>query len=267
MEISPDTIITTAVVAVGVAAIVIISYLKKTPQVDSTSKNILQVLTTFKSDYDKDKGREEEADSSPKRGFKFEEYCENVLSKMAETHADKLEFTSHEIGEMTGRRVGDFVVHCDDKRIVFEAKAVTSKKITTSKIETEIRTAITNRNADYGVYVAENTKAISKDIGLFNEYNGKYLVCALSDGEGNPNDVVLRAAYKWARNRVMSQKDEDLDVAAACESIKNIQESLKEFNTLSTQCTNIRKAADVIDESLKSIKRRVDDEVRKISNS
>ena len=258
---------TTAVVAVGVAAIVIISYLKKTPQADSTSKDILQFLTSFKSDYDRDRGREEEADSSPKRGFKFEEYCENVLSKMAEAHADKLESTRNEIGEMTGRKVGDFVVRCGERRIVFEAKAVTSNKLTASKIGTEIRTAITNRNADYGVYVVENTKAISKDIGLFNEYDGEYLVCALSDGEGNPNDVVLRAAYKWARNRVVSRKDEDLDVAAARESIKNIQESLKEFNSLSTQCTNIRKAADAIDESLKSIKRNVDDEVRKISTS
>ena len=263
MEVSTDTIITAAIVAAGVVAIAVISYRRRVIQTDSTGRDVLQILTDFKSAYDKDKGREEATDSSPKRGFKFETYCEDILSKMAEAHSDKLEHTRDEIGELAGRKVGDFVVRCGERSVVFEAKAVTSKRLTTSSIETEIRTAITNRNADYGVFVAESTKAISKDIGMFNEYDEKYLVCALSDDEMNPNDMVLKAAYKWARNRVMSRGKENLDVTAAHESIRRIQESLKKLNSLSTQCTNIRKAADAIDGSVNSVRRDIEDEIRK----
>ena len=98
---------------------------------------------------------------------------------------------------------------------------------------------------------------------MFNEYDEKYLVCALSDDEMNPNDMVLKAAYKWARNRVMSRGKENLDVTAAHESIRRIQESLKKLNSLSTQCTNIRKAADAIDDSVNSVRRDIEDEIKK----
>lgn len=264
LEISPDTIIIAVIVVTGIVAVALISRGRKTSPANSAIEEIRHMLETFKSEYDKDRGREEEIDSGPKRGFKFEDYCKGILDEMAEVHSDKIESTKDKIGELSGRKVGDFVMSGDWGRVVFEAKAVASKKLTTSGIESEIREAITNRNADYGVFVAESTKSISRDIGLFNEYSGKYLVCALSDGDRALNDVVLKAAYKWARNRVMSRNRKDLDSMEVRESIERIQESLKNLNGINTQCINIRKAAGEIDTLLKKFNRAIDDEISKV---
>ena len=264
LEISPDTIIIAVIVVTGIVAVALISRGRKTTPANSTIEEIRHMLEAFKSEYDKDRGREEEIDSGPKRGFKFEDYCKGILDEMAEVYSDKIESTKDKIGALSGRKVGDFVMSCDGRHVVFEAKAVTSKKLTTSGIESEIREAITNRNADYGVFVAESTKSISRDIGLFNEYGGKYLICALSDGDKALNDVVLKAAYKWARNRVMSRNRNDLDSMEVRESIERIQESLKNLNGINTQCINIRKAAGEIDALLKKFNRAIDDEISKV---
>ena len=76
--------------------------------------------------------------------------------------------------------------------------------------------------------------------------------------------MVLKAAYKWARNRVMSRNRKDLDSMEVRESIERIQESLKNLNGINTQCINIRKAAGEIDTLLKKFNRAIDDEISKV---
>ena len=72
LEISPDTIIIAVIVVTGIVAVALISRGRKTSPANSAIEEIRHMLETFKSEYDKDRGREEEIDSGPKRGFKFE---------------------------------------------------------------------------------------------------------------------------------------------------------------------------------------------------
>jgi hypothetical protein len=79
------------------------------------------------------------------KGFDFQKYCENILNKIARTHADTLEDTGNKTGKITNCKMGDYVPALGNsigKKLVFEIKNVND--ITPAEIlrELELRAVI-----------------------------------------------------------------------------------------------------------------------------
>ena len=125
----PDTIIIAVLVVTGIVAVALISRGRKTSPANSAIEEIRHMWRHSSPNTTKIEGGRRDR-LRPKRGFKFEDYCKGILDEMAEVHSDKIESTKDKIGELSGRKVGDFVMSGDWGRVVFEAKAVASKKLT-----------------------------------------------------------------------------------------------------------------------------------------
>ena len=138
------------------------------------------------------------------KGRRFEEQCKDGLEEAARPYSDAIDPTGDVAGRAGKSKKGDFVATLDGsgKRIVFEMKDVDS--IGPTRIKAELKEAMDNRDAAYGVLVARSRASLTGGIGWFNEYDGNKLVCALEDADGNPamDGGMIEVAYRWARVRV-----------------------------------------------------------------
>ena len=107
-----------------------------------------------------------------------------------------------------------------------------------------------NRNASYGIFVSKWKEALPNSVGCFNEYDGKYLVCALTskDHEGVPHPEILNMAIGWARNKLLmkSVKAEALDFELLYNKMEEIKKKINRFSLLETECTNAETAVEKI---------------------
>ncbi|MDY6776001.1 MAG: hypothetical protein SV253_08005 [Halobacteria archaeon] len=146
----------------------------------------------------RDKIEEEETAEELRRkttlkGDDFEETVGNILSDLVYGTNDEVEHTGEKVGEIGGRKVGDFVVTLNDtgQRIVVEAKS--DSGYSQPDIKEELEDAIENRDADYGVIVFECESYIPDKVGYFHEFDSKRLSVALSeDEEDDPEPGFLR---------------------------------------------------------------------------
>jgi len=157
-------------------------------------------------------------------------------------------------------------------RIVFEAKDVGS--ISFPELEREMKEAIANRSASYGVFVARSISTLPSNVGWFNEYNGDILAIALGeDDESQLREEILKIGYKWARLRLLSGKGREIkgiDAKLLHDKVEEAGRKLKTLSGIKSSCTkaeehiqNIRETAndvgnsvkDIMDEILKEIHR------------
>jgi|SaaInlStandDraft_2_1057019.scaffolds.fasta_scaffold66272_2 hypothetical protein len=216
----------------------------------------------------------EEKEKGTQKGFDFEDWCETKLEWIAQIHSDKLERTSKKYGKIGKSLQGDFVITLGDvnKKIVFEMKNKT--KISLKDIQKELKGAIANREADYGIFVAKNKDALPESIGWFNEYDGNHLVCAVenNDGEAIIDGEIIHIAYKWARAklRLESSDEKRLDPAYIIEKTSEIQTKIGDMRKIKTQCTSIEKSTKEIRETAKdteaSIKKDLEEIIESLSD-
>ena len=186
----------------------------------------------------------EVAAKGAQKGREFEEQCEAGLEEAARPHSDEIEKTGDMAGRAGKSRKGDFVATLggSGKKIVFEMKDV--EKVGPAMVRAELKEAMDNRGAAYGVLVARSRGSLVGGIGWFNEYDGDKLACALEDAEGSPamDGGMIEVAYRWARTRVADApeaKEGEVDAALIEQKVREIGEHIKEANSIKRECTNI----------------------------
>jgi hypothetical protein len=129
--------------------------------------------------------------------------------------------------------------------------------------------AIENRGANYGVFMEKYVEDLPESVGWFNEYNGKYLVVALSSREDQTfYNNLADVAYRWARIRALtsigdaSNPVKTPDITGELEKISN---SISHFKTIRTYCTNASEAVEKIKNELRTIELEIKGSLDEIS--
>lgn len=202
------------------------------------------------------------------KGDDFEETVEGVLANLVYNTSNEVEYTGDTVGEISGRKVGDFVITLNDtgQRIVVEAKS--DSGYSQRDIKDELADAVENRDADYGIIVFECESYIPNKVGYFHEFDSERLSVALKETEDDDIEPgFLRIAYNWARTRAV-QGYVDSGTAFDPEAIQNavgeVSDSVDRFSTLRKKTTSIRKTANSIDEELEEIEGEVKSELADI---
>jgi hypothetical protein len=202
------------------------------------------------------------------KGDDFEDTVENMLSNLVYNTSNEVEYTGDIVGEISGRKIGDFVITLNDTghRIVIEAKS--DSGYSQRDIKDELADAVENRDADYGIIVFECESYIPDKVGYFHEFDTERLSVALKEtADDDVEPGFLRIAYNWARTRVV-QGSVDSGTALNPEAIQNavseVSDSIDRFSTIRKKTTSIRKTANDIDEELEEIEGEVKSELADI---
>ncbi len=212
--------------------------------------------------------REELKQQTTLKGEDFEETVGNVLGDIVRNTTDEVQPTGEELGERADRKVGDFVLTLGDtgQRIAIEAKSATN--YTQPKIKEELADTIENRDADYAIIVFECESYVPDKVGYFQEFDDDRLSVALSEDEEDEIEPgFLRIAVNWARARaVQSYVDagSELDPETIQNDVSEIEDAIGQFSRIRTKTTNIREAANEIDEELRDIQNEVENRVSQV---
>ena len=195
------------------------------------------------------------------KGRDFEAWCEGVLGLAAKANGDTLVNTSYQSGSTGAGKKGDLVATLSgtaNARIVFEMKDKSA--VSLPEISKELRGAMENRDASYGVFVAKNKKSLPEAVGWFSEYdNGSMLACAVEDGEGNAvlDGEMLIMVYSWARARARAAaearnevhpkgRENEVDTDLVAEKARDIGERLEGLSKIKRECGNVKKSSEKI---------------------
>ncbi len=195
------------------------------------------------------------------KGDDFEETVGTILDELVYGTSHEVEHTGEKIGELSNRKVGDYVLTLADtgQRIVVEAKS--DQSYSQPKIKDELEEAIENRDADYGIIVFEAETQIPNKVGYFHEFDNDRLAVALSaDEEEEPEPGYLRIAFNWARTRAVQMHvdtDSSLDPEAIQVDVNEIEAEIDRFSTIKKKTTSIRNTANDIDSELENIENEV----------
>jgi len=224
-------------------------------------KEILDEIKELRSMLSKKEGREEVIDATTLKGYEFEDVCEEILNEIcSHQYGESLERTTDEIGRIPGSKKGDFVIELENgRKIVLEVKDWSN--ISLNKIKEEVKEALENRGADYGIFVSKYVEALPKSVGWFNEYNGNVLVCALGSRDADTfHPEILEIAYQWAKLRLKIEGEVDKKaVKTAISELDKLNGQLSKLSRIKTKCNSARKALDEIE----SIAEGLEDSLKK----
>lgn len=201
--------------------------------------------------------REELKQRTTLKGEDFEETVGNILGDLVYGTSHELEYTGDEIGELSGRKVGDYVLTVDEtgQQIVVEAKSDTG--YSQRDIKEELAEAVENRDGDYGIIVFECASYVPNKVGYFHEFDSERLAVALSEtDEDDLEPGFLRIAYNWAKTRAVQayvDTGSAFDPEGVQTEVSEIEDDIGRFSTIRKKTTSIRTTADEIDEELKDI--------------
>jgi hypothetical protein len=161
-------------------------------------------------------------------------------------------------GEIPGRDVGDYVITLGEtgQRIVVEAKS--ESEYDQPQIKEEMEEAIRNRNAEYGIFVAQSETDIPNKVGYFQEFDKEILSVALSeDGEDDFEPSFLNIAFNWARMRTVQSfvdAEERIEAEAIQAQVEEARDSINRFSVVKQKCGSIETTAQDIKAELDEIK-------------
>ena len=216
------------------------------------------------------KGRKMEARKGTQKGTEFEDFCQPFLEDIARVFSDTMESTGATTTTGSTSKKGDFVVTLagSKKRIVFEMKHKDGMSL--PAITKELNGVMETRDADYGVLISRNRTMLNNKIGWFNEYDNNKLVCALAETDDDEEKTwVIEVAYKWARQRVKSASDSQIDVDPELikQNVNGIEASMVQINKIKAQCKNVKDAADEIEGIVRKEERIIGDKIKDILSS
>ena len=229
-------------------------------------QRLVEEIREVKEALDKEEGRDEIRQESWHKGDDFEDQIEALLEGIVGQTSNTVENTSTSTGELQGSKKGDFVVTLGDtgQRIVVEAKHGQF-----GTIEEEMEEAIDNRDADFGILVAQSIEYLPRTkVGWFSEIDQQYVVVALSGADDEEIDPRLfQFAFNWARTRAMLtayETDDELDPEALKTELDGIEDEIGKFSTIRRQCTNIEDAREAIEENLDVVQSEVEERLRRL---
>lgn len=230
-------------------------------------------IDRLRTDLGLKKGMEEVTSTTTLKGRVFEEYCEEILEGYTMGYGDTVENTADVLGSLRGKK-GDLVVTLNGSggRIAFELKDV--GRISGPEVRKTLDESIKNRDASYGVLVARYVESLPGGV-WFQEMDGNKLVVALGSREGDkendaaPHKGLLIVAYHWARARVVMDKlaDKGIDTGTITEKTALIRSKIKEMVRIKSECTNIRKSADSIENRVNELESGIRDALDDVTSS
>lgn len=182
-----------------------------------------------------------EAKRGTQHGRTFNTTMDGIVQKLAARSGDSALYVNDTLSEH-GSKVGDEVVTVDlgnnQVKVVWEFKA--ENKVTQTAALTEIKDAMTNRDAQSGVFVLAKT-AHNQNWAPFQQFPGR--CCIVVVEEDNPDENLLQMAHLWARVEAMktiglTESDVDLDLIRSL--IKSAETTLASFSTLKRNLTAIK---------------------------
>jgi hypothetical protein len=220
-------------------------------------QSLQEQIGRLRDKIEKQEATEEIRQQTTLKGDDFEEQVESILSDLVYGTSNELEFTGDTVGEITDRKVGDFVITLNDtdQRIVIEAKSESG--YTQPQIKRELEEAIENRDAEYGIIVFECESYIPNKVGYFHEFDSERLTVALSeDDDDDIEPGFLRIAYNWAATRAVqgyADAGTAFDPEAVQDAVSEVESSIDRFSTIRKKTTSIKKTADEVDNELEAI--------------
>jgi hypothetical protein len=216
-------------------------------------QNIEKTITVYLA-------KKEEILKAPKKGFDFEDNLEDTLVLLSKPFGDFVERTGTKKGKL-GNLKGDFVITLNDSiikgqppKIVIEAKANKSVRLTMKSLVGELREAIQNREANFAIAVTDTI--ISDSIGCYHEIEGDKIICAIGD-----NQLPLEVAYRIARTYILMRTREapakTIDITRICGIISKIGNDLNTMRGIKANLTKIGNTANTISNDLRSLEKNI----------
>ena len=202
------------------------------------------------------------------KGFEFEDYCYDILSKIAKVYGDTVEKTGDETGLIDKKGDCVWTVATSGFKIVIEIKDETT--LTLPYIKDQLNGGMENRAAQYGIFISKKTEALPKMIGLFNEYDNNKLVIALgSELEDEPiHEDLIRVAigYALAKLRHDSGQSNSIDIGEIRAKIRGVEDKLNSFTQIKSKCTSISNDTTKIEEIAEEIKQDIATSIQEIAS-
>jgi len=226
----------------------------------------------------KDEGIQESYANSREKGLDFEELLDQMIQREAVVHGDDAQFTG-DFPSPSGDKAGDEVVtlnrattNGEELRIVWEAKTDKSFKdskmrLKRDKVATELESAISNREAECGIFVSD-ARGIDLELQpVWQEFDGNKLIIVLDDEE--PDQRLIRMAYLWSRwivLRSQSQSDGDIDFISIERVISALQREFDGLSNLKRIHTPIRTNIVAAEKWVNDFERNLDELMEELRN-
>jgi hypothetical protein len=192
-------------------------------------------------------------DNSREKGIDFEALLDLLIQKEALVHADDALFTG-DVPSASGDKTGDEVVTLNpsttggvELKVVWEAKTDvkfvdTKGRLKRDQVAKELNAAISNREAECGIFVADSRKVNLEVQPEWQEFEGNKLAIIL-DHE-NPDQRIIRMAYLWSRAKALESiapEDSDLDIEAIKRALSDFQRQIDSLSNLKRHHTSAAK--------------------------
>jgi hypothetical protein len=220
---------------------------------------------------------------SREKGGDLEEILDAIIQREAVVHGDDARYTG-DTAAPSGANVGDEVITLNPNatgaqvlNIVWEAKTdMTFKdakgRLKRDKVVKELNSAIDNREAICGIFVADANGLDLAVQPIWQEFEGNKLAIVLDTDD--PDERLVRLAYLWARSyalRSIAPADAEYDVEAIERVINNLVSEMGTLRQLKAAHTpikeNIAKAQAFVDQFEDNLKELMDELRDLISNS
>lgn len=232
------------------------------PDRDGTPTNRLlnrlkDEIDTIRQRLDEEAGEAEIRGKTSLKGDDFEDDLMVMLENTCSGTPHTFEYTGDDEGELSGRKVGDFVIELGDTGQTLVVEAKSSKNVSTPKMRDEMDEAIRNRDADYGLFVCECASYVPNEVGYLQEYEDFVAVCLSRDEDDEIDERLFQIGFNWAKIRTghaAMETGEDIDTSRIQTKINEIESAIDQFSTIKRKCTSIRGSANDIDENLDAIR-------------
>ncbi|MFX0001209.1 MAG: hypothetical protein ACFE88_13940 [Candidatus Hermodarchaeota archaeon] len=205
------------------------------------------------------------------KGYDYEDQLEVVLNEIAEQFND-IVIPVQTIGTQARGKKGDFVIdisnNSNSKKLRFTIEAKSGKMSIMGKtgILQILDNSLKERNADYAIAAFRDIDLLpqtyQKSNGMLREYGNNKIICVANEEEWFP----LKIAYKLARSRILMlhEKGNEVDSESISTKIASVINSLKTFNSIQTNLTELIKSVESIKNNIKSCKNSITHDLKDI---
>ena len=200
-----------------------------------------------------------EKQKGTQKGFEFEESVYSDLQSLASYYED----TITPIGEKSGivGKKGDVLIELENKKnVVIECKD--SSSYTAKKCIEEIKGAMHNRKAEYGIFIFKNRNSMPKEICPI-KITDKYLITYYDEDN-------LYFAYRIARLFVLRAEEcseDKVNFEKISSELNSLEENFKNIDTIRKKVTTIINSGEYIQNNMKILRENIEESVKKIKKS
>jgi hypothetical protein len=199
-----------------------------------------------------------EHDRSTAKGRPYEEAVFDAVDAIARAQGDDCDAVGDLLG--AGGRKGDVVVDLDGcagrprGRIVFEAK---NSRRSRKEALAELDEAMTQRAADYAVWVVPGDDKLPAKASALREVGGDKLFVVYDPDEGSR--LALEVAYSLARARVLMTKGgaDGLDASALRAEVERATVAMEDVRRIKSQLTSAAHQIEGVRAAVESMAERV----------